>query len=171
MLEGLKFIERVVHTFTSWKVDFRMCERNIKSHLTEFEKEGATWDQFNKLTKPQRIEIMSRFLNNSFGEQGIAKLKLNLQGHLIFSWIYLQDCFIEFPLVDMLWTSNMLVLNGTEGSNCSELFLCHINSRIVETKGTELQKGVTKGLSLISAWVWGGLDGHQDQVINQDITT
>ena len=76
-LLGLKFIERVVHTFTAWKVDFRMWERNIKSHLAEFEKEGATWDQFKRLTKPQRIEIMARFLNNSFGEQGIFNTNSN----------------------------------------------------------------------------------------------
>ncbi len=76
--------------------------------------------------------------------------------------MFLQVCLIEFSPVEMIWTSNMFVLNGTEATDCSELLLCHINSRVVE-KGTELQKGVTKGLSLISAWVWG-LDGNLDQV-------
>ena len=69
-LQGLKFIEKIIRTFTAWKVDFRQLERNLKSHLAEFEKEGTTWEDFKTLDKKQKVEVMSSFIEKSLGEPG-----------------------------------------------------------------------------------------------------
>ena len=85
-----------------------------------------------------------------------SKIKLSFK-----QFYKLHNYFIESYPVDLILTANLHVFNETNSKCSPDYILCQIIS--VLHKGTGLQKGVTKVLSLVSAWAWS-LDGDLNQV-------
>ncbi len=127
VFSGLRFMEKLLRSFTRWDLDFKFGEELIVDHLRRFEKKGVTWDTFGFIEKETRIGLMSDFLIETFGETLRALVE-----------------------------AQYAVFNKVPGPECAEFFLCHINAKANQTESfSGLQKYGAKAMSLVSAWSWG----------------
>jgi hypothetical protein len=131
MNSGLRFLEKLLRSFTRWELDFKFGEKLIIDHLNRFEKKGVTWDSFGSFEKVVRMRLMSDFIVETFGET-----------------------------LSSLMEAQFVVFNQTPGPECAEYFLCQICAKANQTESySGLQKYAAKGMSLVTAWSWG-LDKH-----------
>jgi len=120
-------LEKFLRSFTQWEVDLKYTEQLIIEHLKRFEKKDVTWKNFGLIEKERRVELMSDFLVETFGET---------LGHFV--------------------DAQNAVFNIEKNPICSEFYVCQICAKANRTEEySPLQKYSARAMGFVFAWTWG----------------